>query len=82
MPEPCPHCGGTVDIQVRAVRDPPRPILEEWLEPCALAHRFGLGEQYVRKLCRRGLQEGREGVRKDGGRWLATVDAIDTLRRV
>ena len=82
MAQPCPHCGGTLEIEVRGIREPAPPMPEEWLEPCALAHRVGLGEQYVRRLCRRGFQQGVEGVRKDGGRWMATPAAIDRLRRV
>lgn len=77
MTEACPHCRGT------GLADPPQPSApEQWLEPCVLAYRLGIGEAYVRRLCQRGLKQGSPGVRKDGGRWQATADAIKTLRRV
>ena len=59
---------------------PPEP--EQWLEPCRIAARLGVTEAYVRKLCSRGQRGGVEGVRKEGGRWLATIEAIEAQRRV
>ena len=82
MREPCPHCGGAIDIQLRAVREQPQPIPDEWLEPSIIAYRLGIGEAYTRKLCQRGSLEGVPGVRKCGGRWQATMAAIEYLRRV
>ena len=58
------------------------PAAEEWLAPCQIADRLGIGEPHVRKLCSRALKLAHAGVRKDGGRWLATVEAIEALRRV
>nr|WP_166177012.1 hypothetical protein [Altererythrobacter segetis] len=66
----------------RLLDAPAEPEPEEWLEPSVIAYRLGIGEAYVRRLCDRGLDAGDAGVRRVGGRWLATADAIDGLRRV
>ena len=58
----------------------PSPAPEAWLEPCVIGGRLGLSEGHVRRLCQRGLQRGDGGVQKNGGRWLATVEAIAALR--
>jgi hypothetical protein len=58
------------------------PATEEFLEPCRLADRLGLSEAYVRRLCSRGHKVGEEGIRRHGGRWLATAQTIERLRRV
>lgn len=60
----------------------PQAEPERWLEPSLIAYRLDLSQSYVRRLCQRAHLVGDEGVRKDGGRWLATVEAIDRLRRV
>ena len=60
----------------------PPSAVEAWLEPGRIADRLGLTEAYVRKLCARGARGGCAGIRKDGGRWLATVEAIEDQRRV
>jgi hypothetical protein len=54
----------------------PPPADEEWLEPCVIAHRLGLSATHTRRLYSRGHLLGVAGVKKDGGRWFATVDAI------
>lgn len=85
MKPACPHCGGTVEVALVAPVEAPRPALpipEAWLEPGLIAYRLGIGEAYVRKLCGQALRLDLPGVRKVGGRWQATVEAIDSLRRV
>lgn len=57
---------------------PPRAT-EEWLEPGLIAYRLGLSESHTRRLCSRGQKWGVPGVKKEGGRWLATVDAIKAV---
>ena len=71
-----------LDMLLGIERPPEIPIAEEMLEPCVLADRLGIGEPYVRKLCSRARREGVAGVEKVGGRWRATVEAIEALRRV
>lgn len=80
----CPHCGSEIAVSIAAVPREPLAAVdpEEWLAPGRLADRLGIGEPYVRKLCARGSRDGEPGIRRDGGRWLATVDTIDRLRRV
>lgn len=58
----------------------PEPASEQFLAPCDLAYRLGLGENYIRRLCRRGHAEGIAGIRREGGRWLATIEAIEKVR--
>lgn len=58
----------------------PHPEPEEFLPPCLLAGRLGVGEAYARKLCERGLKLGVVGVERRGGRWVATVEALSAVR--
>ncbi|WP_146206484.1 hypothetical protein [Ochrobactrum sp. POC9] len=53
---------------------------EEYLDPASLAEITGLSPQHIRKLCRCGWAEGRSGISKHGGRYLATIDAISAMR--
>lgn len=62
------------------VPEEPAPELEEWLTPCQIADRLGVGERYVTKLLARGLSAGHPGVRKPAGRWKATMVAVHDLR--
>jgi hypothetical protein len=80
----CPHCGGELAVTLAGLAAPAplEPVPEEWLEPCVIAGRLGLGERYVRRLMERGLKEGHPGVRKPAGRWQGTVAAILDLRPV
>jgi hypothetical protein len=76
----CPHCGGALAVSVTAPTAGTRPIKpEEWLAPCQLAGRLGIGEPYVRKLIRRGMLEGLPGFTKEGGRLSATIRAVKAL---
>lgn len=58
---------------------PAEPEPEEWLPPCDLAFRLGIGENYVRRIIRRGVAEGVAGCEKRGGRLYATADAVKGL---
>ncbi|MFN6935545.1 MAG: hypothetical protein ACK4NZ_10390 [Tsuneonella sp.] len=80
----CPNCGSEIAVSIAAVPREPLASVEpqEWLAPGQLADRLGIGEPYVRKLCSRGARAGDPGIRREGGRWLATIDTIDRLRRV
>lgn len=60
----------------------PEPEPEEWLTPCQIAGRLGIGERYVCRLLERGLRAGHPGVRKPAGRWSATMAAVNDLRPV
>lgn len=51
------------------------------LEPCALAFRLGLSDGHVRRLCSQGWRIGAAGIEKHGGRWRASIAAIEALRR-
>lgn len=55
------------------------PEAEEWLAPCQLADRLGIGEAYCRKLIKRGLANGIPGFAKRGGRLFATVEAVNEI---
>lgn len=52
---------------------------EEWLAPCQIAERLGIGEAYARKLIRRGLVQELPGFDKRGGRLFACADAVAGL---
>lgn len=54
---------------------------EVLLEPCILAHRLGLSDGHIRRLCSHGWRTGTPGVEKVGGRWRASIAAIEDLRR-
>ncbi|WP_025199107.1 hypothetical protein [Brucella sp. BO2] len=58
----------------------PKNRPEEYLEPASLAELTGLSPQHIRKLCRCGWAEGRPGISKHGGRYLATLEAISSMR--
>lgn len=90
----CPDCSDRLDrieallrrlvgddepVELETVAD---SAPEEFLEPCVIAGRLGISEAYVRKLCSRGQILGEPGIEKPGGRWRATTEAIDKLRRV
>lgn len=79
----CPHCGGEIIVALRAAPVArAEPIVDEFLEPCRLADRLGLSEAYVRRLCSRGHKVDEPGIQRNGGRWFATIETIDRLRRV
>lgn len=59
--------------------DEAEPEPEEWLPPCEISYRLGIGEAYVRKLIRRGLGDGLAGFEKRGGRLSATTDAVKAI---
>jgi hypothetical protein len=58
----------------------PQIAAEEFLAPCQLAERLGVGEAYTRKLIKRGLAHGLDGFDKRGGRLFATADSVAALR--
>ena len=68
---------------LRRLIDPPKiePAAdrEEWLAPCQIAERLGIGEAYARKLIRRGLKQELSGFDKRGGRLFACADAVAGL---
>ena len=78
----CPHCGGNLQIEVRAVDLPSQPIerAEDWLAPSEIAYRIGVGEQHVRRLIGRGIKLGERGFERRGGRLFATMAAIEAMR--
>ena len=59
---------------------PAEPAAEEWLAPCEIAGRLGIGEPHVRKLVKRGIARDLSGFAKRGGRLFATVDAVRSIR--
>ncbi len=59
----------------------PQPCDPELLTPSELAFELSISEQHVRKLCKRGYKLGVADVERNGGRWLATEEAIQGLRR-
>ena len=68
--------------ELRRILDAPtpaEPACEEWLQPCEIAFRLGIGENYVRRIIRRGVAEGVAGCEKRGGRLYATADAVKGL---
>lgn len=66
-------------LDVPAAEPERAPAPEEYLAPCQLADRLGIGEAYARKLIRRGLKRGEPGFVKRGGRLFATAEAVKTI---
>lgn len=76
----CPHCGGAIALVAVQATPPPADPLPELLEPCVIGYRLNLGEAYVRRLCRRGQAAGIAGIERRGGRWFASIQAIERAR--